>query len=80
MYVSFFICSIIYWSCDISISTHMQHGGSAEWPPRNCMAMEYNCFSKVKKQYMENLKNGFLKNGQYFDPILIGFFALSKCE
>ena len=44
------------------------------------MAMEYNCFSKVKKQYMENLKNGFLKNGQYFDPILIGFFALSKCE
>ncbi len=39
---------------------------------RNCVATEYNCFSKVKKQYTENLKNGFLKNGQYFDPILIG--------
>lgn len=46
-------------------------------PDQNCIATEFNCFSQVKKQYSQNLKNGFLKNGQYH-PALSYFILINE--
>eukprot|EP00438_Fugacium_kawagutii_P019983 Skav217088 [mRNA] locus=scaffold2169:219485:225031:- [translate_table: standard] len=61
-------------------------------PHQSCVATNYNCFSQavamgqavnppmthgVKKQYMENLKNGFLKDHQYH-PALPYFILVNE--
>jgi len=62
---------------DLQVIPGMSDFPYTQDPDQNCMATEYNCFSKVKKQYMENLKNGFLKNGRYH-PALSYFILINE--
>lgn len=47
-------------------------------PTTSCVATQYNCFSQIKKQYGENLKNGFLTKEKQYHPALRYFILINE--
>mmetsp|Transcript_7835 Transcript_7835/g.22494 ORF Transcript_7835/g.22494 Transcript_7835/m.22494 type:complete len:1069 (-) Transcript_7835:99-3305(-) len=48
--------------------------GISDYPytqmPGNCLSTEFNCYTQVKEQYLQNLKRGFLAVGNAYHPAL----------